>query len=649
METRVPAPDGKKGRDDLPVLVLPEGTLLKEAYRVSYYTVGGMSVVYRGERDGKIYLLKEVSAADSQRVISLTQEKSMLERFEHPGIVQILDFFEQNGYYYMVLEFIHGKSLDRLISRTPGVFLDEDLVSDWAFQLYDIFEYLHGQSPPVIYRDLKPQNVILDTRGRLKLVDFGIARVYKGDRVEDTFSMGSAITASPEHYGMKKTDGRYDIFTLGATLHYILTNGLGPVQGLFGFVPIRRLNPAFSVGLEKLIEKAVEMYPEKRFQTIQEMRQAHQAVKEGKDLPGTAQAGDGAAPVESSAPMPLPEAQVTREMASPLGDATGRSSMRAQRIVTVCAAAVLILLGILLGLRLSETTWKSAARHASPSPSGTTVAIVSPSPGTPFVKVPGTPLPSVSPGKKAAVKSPSPKPSVTARKTVKPKFTPPQPVQSRKPPPLPGAEHPQGQQRPPSPERGNPPPPGGEWFIRQKEGFQVYLPGGYQKVSRDNSYLFIFQKIDNDEGPASLRYLQVKVAPSHGAPADLARKYMEKLQDSGCRILASNPLEKNKVLELSYTKPGYAGDASVREYLIRGNDGRRLYLLAASASPGNFSRYEREFSTFFNSFSQTGTAGLQDVPPDAGNPPSGSDTRPGNGRKPPERRPGPFRRNPGNR
>jgi serine/threonine protein kinase len=651
MVTRLPAPDGRKGRDDLPILVLPEGTILKESYKVTYYTVGGMSVVYKGEKKKKTYLLKEVSSGDSQRVISLTQEKSMLERFEHPGIVPILDFFEQDGYYYMVLEFIHGRSLDKLLSRTPGVFLDEDLVTDWAFQLYDIFEYLHGQNPPVIYRDLKPQNVIMDTRGRLNLVDFGIARVYKGDRVEDTFSMGSAITASPEHYGMKQTDGRSDIFTIGATLHYILTNGLGPVHGLFGFIPIRRLNPAFSEGLENLLEKAVEIYPENRFQTVQEMRQAHLAVKEGKALEGTTMAGAGHTPGTETAPIPTGEMQVTREMPAMQQGESRRSSARAQQVVTICAAMVLILLGILLGLRLSKTAGSGNSGYpASPSPlvTGTIAALLSPK--TPSLTVSATPGPSITPGRKPSSGKATPKPSATkASKPAKPEVSPGKVALVRTPPPLPGSGHPVGQYRPPPPEKRNPPPPGGKWFVSEESGFQVFLPEGYEKVRRDNSYLFLFQRIDNDEGQDSLRYLQVTAAPALGDPAGMVQKHLQKLQRNGCRIQSKRVMGERGMLELSYTRPGGAGEASVREYLIHGDSGRRVYFLLAAASPDNFPRYEHEFTTFFDSFSQTGGAVRTGGPLHTAPPPSNSGAEPNDNRQSPGRKPRLFRRGSENR
>ncbi len=275
MGYRDAAPDGKKDKEGHSILVLPKGTSLAGKYQTSYLGTGGMSIVYKGYRDGKTYFIKEVEARNSQHVISLSQEKFMLERLSHSGIVKIHDFFDQDGFCYLVTDFIEGRSLNRLISPLPDVFIQEKIVLDWARQLYDIFGYLHTQHPPIIYRDLKPQNVIRDKEGKIHLVDFGIARTYKEDNIGDTSPMGSFLTASPEHYGGKQTDERSDIYTLGATLHYLLTNGKGRGADLFDFSPPRSINPKISEKTEQVIMKALSSEPEKRFSSIGEMRKAH--------------------------------------------------------------------------------------------------------------------------------------------------------------------------------------------------------------------------------------------------------------------------------------------------------------------------------------------------------------------------------------
>jgi len=305
MGYRVPAPDGKKGRDGRPEMVLPQGTRLQKGFVLSYFTVGGMSVAYRGEINGVNYFVKEVESDDTRKVAALIHEKQLLQSLRHPGIVKAYEIFEEDGFHYLVQEFIEGESLDRVISPLPDVFLLERIIQDWAAQLYDIFEYLHTrEGGPVIYRDLKPSNIIKDQTGRIHLVDFGIARVFHEGKGRDTEIMGSTMTASPEHYGRGQTDVRSDIFTLGATLHYIATNGRGRGEIPFEFEPVRSVNPRLSPLFERVLKKALEIEPEHRFQSVKEMRQAHLERKEIPSAPERkhpvqiprAPAGEGAVP-----------------------------------------------------------------------------------------------------------------------------------------------------------------------------------------------------------------------------------------------------------------------------------------------------------------------------------------------------------------
>lgn len=274
MVNRVYTPDKKIGADGLPLTVLPNGYVLKNTYTVSYLSAGGMGIVYKAEGQGKRFIVKEVDGKDSRQVIALNQEKATLERLEHPGIVKVLELFEETGYFYLVLEYIEGDNLLKKIPKSTTVFLSEKVVLDWAAQLFDIFDYLHKQNPPIIYRDLKPHNIILDQYGEIKLIDFGIARVYKKEKQEDTQLMGSAITASPEHYGEGQTDVRSDIYTIGATLYFLLTNNMAKREELFKYPPIRSINPKVSEKTERVIMKALSMKPEDRYQTIMEMREA---------------------------------------------------------------------------------------------------------------------------------------------------------------------------------------------------------------------------------------------------------------------------------------------------------------------------------------------------------------------------------------
>ncbi|MEW6284527.1 MAG: serine/threonine-protein kinase, partial [Candidatus Eremiobacterota bacterium] len=233
---RVEAPAGVRPRGAATPTVLPRGAVVQGYEILDFVAAGGMSQVYVARRDGERYLLKEVDGAEGRHVIALNQEKFTLERLSHPGIVRVFDLFELDGFYYLVLEFIPGQSLDKLASPHCDALLEEKVVLDWALQLCDIFAYLHGQDPPVIYRDLKPHNVIRDLRGRVRLVDFGVSRTLKDDqKARDTVLAGSTLTASPEHFGAAQTDARSDIFSLGATLSLLLSNGRSPLAEPFKF------------------------------------------------------------------------------------------------------------------------------------------------------------------------------------------------------------------------------------------------------------------------------------------------------------------------------------------------------------------------------------------------------------------------------
>lgn len=272
MAFRVPAPDGRK-EEGMPVLVLPENTTIR-GYKVNYMTCGGMSVIYKAHKDNKKYVIKEVSGADSRNVMSLIQEKAVLERLNHPGIMQVFDLFDEDGFYYMVSEFVSGVTSDRKLPPSDSDrFLAESVVRDWAFQIFDIFEYLHNQTPPVIYRDLKPKNIMVNDEGRIKLIDFGIARTYKEGRTQDTEHMGSMVTASPEHYGAQ-TDARSDIYTIGATLHYLLSNGKTMECNAFDIPSVKLFNKQVTDQFASVIDKALELSPDKRFQSVAEMRAA---------------------------------------------------------------------------------------------------------------------------------------------------------------------------------------------------------------------------------------------------------------------------------------------------------------------------------------------------------------------------------------
>jgi len=259
-------------------MVLPEGFLLKEKYRLSFLTLGGMGNIYQAidiMTDLK-YIIKEAYCPSIEEkeimTMALLQERDTLARLSHPGIVKTIDLFQYLGTYYLVLEYVQGKNLD-IYSKKMNIFIDEKEILSWAIQICDTLDYLHNLPQPMIYRDLKPENIMVDVFGRVKLIDFGIARYFKENKSRDTVAIGTPGFAAPEQYGKKQTDHRADIYSLGATIHYLLT-GSDPRerQNPLLFPPIETLNPAVTPITRKIINKAIKMEREERYQTAREMK-----------------------------------------------------------------------------------------------------------------------------------------------------------------------------------------------------------------------------------------------------------------------------------------------------------------------------------------------------------------------------------------
>jgi hypothetical protein len=212
----------------------------------------------------------------SRAVQQFQQEARLLFHLQHVNLPRVSDFFTEGGRWYLVLEYVDGETLGDLLLRRGAPFAEGQII-DWASQLCDVLGYLHGLQPPVVFRDLKPANVMLAKNGRLKLIDFGIARFFNPMKAADTVSMGTTGYAPPEQYAgsRQQSDARSDIYALGATLYHLAT-GRDPSQAPFTFQQYRprTLNPALSSHLENVILRAVENDPARRFQSANEMRTA---------------------------------------------------------------------------------------------------------------------------------------------------------------------------------------------------------------------------------------------------------------------------------------------------------------------------------------------------------------------------------------
>ncbi len=265
------------------------GQLLGGRYRiVQLMGKGGFGAVYKASDERfqaqRVVAIKEMSDArlsPDEREHALKdfrQEANLLVQLNHPNLPTVSDFFEEAGKAYLVMEFVEGKALERVQEEAKEP-LDEARVMGWAVQLCGVLHYLHTRPLPIIFRDLKPSNVMVTTDNQVKLIDFGIARVFKPTARKDTTLLGSQGYAPLEQYGRGQSDPRSDIYALGATLYDLLTNSVpadAPSRRVQPqvFVTPRQRNPHLSLATEAIILRAMEQDPKDRFQTAEEMQKA---------------------------------------------------------------------------------------------------------------------------------------------------------------------------------------------------------------------------------------------------------------------------------------------------------------------------------------------------------------------------------------
>jgi serine/threonine protein kinase len=205
----------------------------------------------------------------TQAVKRFKAEADILQRLRHPCIPNIYDLFEHQGYHYLVMEFVSGSDLEDLIRREG--YIPEARALQWANQICDVLEYLHRQQPPIIFRDLKPSNIMIEPDGNVKLIDFGIAKVFQPLQVGT--QIGTPGYAPPEQYQGIATP-QSDIFALGATLHHMLTGRDPRLEPPFSFPPVYALRPDISRRTSDAIQKALQMKVEDRYTSVTAFRQA---------------------------------------------------------------------------------------------------------------------------------------------------------------------------------------------------------------------------------------------------------------------------------------------------------------------------------------------------------------------------------------
>jgi eukaryotic-like serine/threonine-protein kinase len=279
---------GEKFIETISKDTLMPGTMLNTRYEIkSIVKTGGFGAVYQAidhKSKGTVCAIKEMlddpDFTEKERNYMITRfkrEKEIFHKLSHPNIVSSKDSFIENNRYYLIMDYIEGEDLEGVIKNYPGG-VPEKLIIKWTEQILDGLIYLHSQNPPIVYRDVKPENIMLKkSDGSVILIDFGLARTI--DLASDT-TMTAVGTPqyAPEELFAGKAEPRTDIYSLGATMHYLLT-GVEPVT-LFYFKPVREINEKISAEIENIIIQALGRKPEDRYESAMAMKKDISALRE---------------------------------------------------------------------------------------------------------------------------------------------------------------------------------------------------------------------------------------------------------------------------------------------------------------------------------------------------------------------------------
>jgi tRNA A-37 threonylcarbamoyl transferase component Bud32/ribosomal protein L40E len=261
--------------------------LLQQRYRIlSQVGKGGFSAVYQAQDtlfDDHLVAIKAItlSGLRPQEIIEATEafnrEITLLSGLKHPNLPRIYNHFSSSECWYLVMDYIEGITLENHLETMSETRLPSGEVLEIGIMLSTVLEYLHSRQPVIIFRDLKPANVILRSGGGIALIDFGIARHFKPGQARDTIPFGSPGYAAPEQYGKAQTTPQTDIYGLGALLHHLLT-GDDPSQTPFRFASLHEEDQPVLCDLEKLIQQMVQMDAEKRPESITVVKEELQRI-----------------------------------------------------------------------------------------------------------------------------------------------------------------------------------------------------------------------------------------------------------------------------------------------------------------------------------------------------------------------------------
>ena len=248
-------------------------SLLKQRYRIiGLLGQGGFGAVYKAqdtEFANRLVAIKEMSRHHlstkelQEATAAFKSEAQLLAGLTHPNLPRIYEQFSEENRWYLVMDFIEGETLDEYLSKKGLRYLPVPEVIEIGLQLCSVLRYLHSRQPPIIFRDLKPDNIMRTPDGQLYLIDFGIARHFKQGQAKDTTALGSPGYAAPEQYGKAQSTPRTDIYSLGATLHHLLS-GDDPALNPFRFNPLSECEQFVPEDLDRLIQRMLNMDESKR-------------------------------------------------------------------------------------------------------------------------------------------------------------------------------------------------------------------------------------------------------------------------------------------------------------------------------------------------------------------------------------------------
>ena len=263
-------------RTQTPTGMLSPQTRLNGRYLVlATVGQGGMAAVYRAmdTKTNRQVAIKEMSQdglspdEEAEALAAFQSEADMLQRLRHPNLPRVWERFSDGARHYLVMEFVEGQTLEQRQQGAGGKPLPETEVMRWAAQLCSVLAYLHTQRPPIIFRDLKPANVMVTPQGQVKLIDFGIARVFHPGRTRDTQVLGTPGFAPPEQYGKSQTDARADVYALGVTIYQLLT-GYDPAATPFTLPAANTRNPYIAPHIQAALERATKLDRDARYASV---------------------------------------------------------------------------------------------------------------------------------------------------------------------------------------------------------------------------------------------------------------------------------------------------------------------------------------------------------------------------------------------